>query len=227
MVHRRLPASELPPSVDGLKGEHRAVRRRPCGHPWTTVWPSVDDRVAISTISACATWRTSAVLNSHKSGRPEKVWISGRTEKVLPSCHLLLDSRLFGLTLRLSAPVFRCHRVSWARGSWHLRRKPCVFLPLFFSNTKDLSLKQMFDTSARLVSEQDEIFGSETIGWENHSWIFMPFIGDKESSIFNAQRSTSFRIMYGVLAKSLRTPNRTMHGKLDWDGSNHLQFTKP
>ena len=33
------------------------------------------------------------------------------------------------------------------------------------TNTKDLTLKQMFDISARLVSEQDEISGMETIGW--------------------------------------------------------------
>ena len=38
------------------------------------------------------------------------------------------------------------------------------------ANTTDLTLKQMFDTSARLVSEQDEISGLETTGWENHSW---------------------------------------------------------
>ena len=37
-------------------------------------------------------------------------------------------------------------------------------------NTTDLTLKQMFDISAKLVSEQDEISGLETIGWENHSW---------------------------------------------------------
>ena len=37
-------------------------------------------------------------------------------------------------------------------------------------NTADLTLKQMFDISARLVSEQDEISGVETIGSENHSW---------------------------------------------------------
>ena len=36
-------------------------------------------------------------------------------------------------------------------------------------NTTDLTLKQMFDISTRLVSEQDEISGLETIGWENHS----------------------------------------------------------
>ena len=34
-------------------------------------------------------------------------------------------------------------------------------------NTTDLTLKQMFDISTRLVSEQDEISGLETIGWEN------------------------------------------------------------
>ena len=38
------------------------------------------------------------------------------------------------------------------------------------TNTKDLTLKQTFDISARLVSEQDEISGLETIGSENHSW---------------------------------------------------------
>ena len=36
-------------------------------------------------------------------------------------------------------------------------------------NTTDLTLKQMFDISTRLVSEKDEISGVETIGWENHS----------------------------------------------------------
>ena len=37
-------------------------------------------------------------------------------------------------------------------------------------NTTDLTFKQMFDISARLVSEQNEISGLGTIGWENHSW---------------------------------------------------------
>ena len=36
-------------------------------------------------------------------------------------------------------------------------------------NTADLTLKQMFDISAKLVTEQDEISGLETIGWEKHS----------------------------------------------------------
>ena len=36
------------------------------------------------------------------------------------------------------------------------------------ANTKDLTLKQMFGISARLVSEHDEISGLDKIGWENH-----------------------------------------------------------
>ena len=36
------------------------------------------------------------------------------------------------------------------------------------ANTTDLTLKQMFDISTRLVSEQDEISRLETVGWENH-----------------------------------------------------------
>ena len=35
-------------------------------------------------------------------------------------------------------------------------------------NTTDLTMKQMFDISTRLVSEQDEISGLESIGSENH-----------------------------------------------------------
>ena len=55
------------------------------------------------------------------------------------------------------------------------------------ANTKDLTLKQMFDISTRLVSEQGEISGLETIGWENHSWKYLPLIG--EERIINLQRT--------------------------------------
>ena len=37
-------------------------------------------------------------------------------------------------------------------------------------NTTDLTLKKMFDTSAKLVGEQDEIFNVDRIQWEKHSW---------------------------------------------------------
>ena len=40
-------------------------------------------------------------------------------------------------------------------------------------NSADLTLKQMFDISAKLVAEQGEISGLETIGWEKHSWKYL------------------------------------------------------
>ena len=46
-------------------------------------------------------------------------------------------------------------------------------------NTKDLTMKQIFDISAKLVSEQDEICGVKTTGWENHSWRHQSLIGDE------------------------------------------------
>ena len=39
----------------------------------------------------------------------------------------------------------------------------------------------MFDISTKLVSEQDEISGLETIGWENHSWKYLSLIGDEKN----------------------------------------------
>ena len=47
------------------------------------------------------------------------------------------------------------------------------------ANTTDLTLKQVFDISTKLVSEQDEISGLETIGWENHSWKYLLLIGEE------------------------------------------------
>ena len=58
-------------------------------------------------------------------------------------------------------------------------------------NTADLTLQKMFDISAKSVTEQDEISGLETIGWEKHSWKYLSLIGDER--IINLQR-TSLRL---------------------------------
>ena len=55
------------------------------------------------------------------------------------------------------------------------------------ANTTDLTLKQMFDISTKLVSEQDEISSLETIGWEKHSWKYLSLTGDER--IINLQRA--------------------------------------
>ena len=58
-------------------------------------------------------------------------------------------------------------------------------------NTTDLTLKQVFDISTKLVSEQDEISGLDTIGWENHSWKCLSLIGDER--VINLQRTKVYK----------------------------------
>ena len=45
---------------------------------------------------------------------------------------------------------------------------------------KDLTMKQMFDISAKLVSEQDEIYGVNTTNWEDSSWKYLSLVSDEE-----------------------------------------------
>ena len=65
------------------------------------------------------------------------------------------------------------------------------------TNTKDLTMKQMFHISTRLVSEQDEITGVETIGWENQSWKYLSLIGDER--VINLQRTKVYVFSDSVL----------------------------
>ena len=64
-------------------------------------------------------------------------------------------------------------------------------------NTADLTLKQMFDISAKLVAEQDEISNLETIGWEKHSWKYLSLIDDER--IINLQRAKVYVFSDSVL----------------------------
>ena len=65
-------------------------------------------------------------------------------------------------------------------------------------NTEDLTMKQMFDISAKLVSEQsDEIYGLITIDWENSSWKYLSLIGDEQ--VISLQRTTVFVFSDSVL----------------------------
>ena len=88
----------------------------------------------------------------------------------------------------------------------------------FIVNTADLTLKQMFDISAKLVTEQDEILGLETIGWENHSWKYLSLIGDER--IINLQRTKVYVFSDSVLClgKILQNPesNEAWEQRLGW-----------
>ena len=54
-------------------------------------------------------------------------------------------------------------------------------------NTEDLTMKQMFDISEKLVSEQDETCGLGTIDLENSSWKSLSLIGDEQ--VISLQRT--------------------------------------
>ena len=65
------------------------------------------------------------------------------------------------------------------------------------ANTIDLTLRQMFDISTRLVSEQDEISGLETISWEKHSWKYLSLIGGER--VIDLQRTKVYVFSDSVL----------------------------
>ena len=85
-------------------------------------------------------------------------------------------------------------------------------------NTTDLTLKQMFDISTKSVSEQDEISGLETIGWEKHSWKYLSLIGDER--IINLQRAKVYVYSDSVLCfgKIQQNPesNEAWEQRLGW-----------
>ena len=64
-------------------------------------------------------------------------------------------------------------------------------------NTSDLTLKKMFDISAKLASEQDEIFKVDTIPLEKHSWKYLSLIGDE--TIISLQRAKVYVFSDSVL----------------------------
>ena len=76
----------------------------------------------------------------------------------------------------------------------------------YIVNTTDLTFKQLFDIFTKLVSEQDEISGLETIGWENHSWRYLSPTGDER--IINLQRTKVYVFSDSVLClgKILENP---------------------
>ena len=85
-------------------------------------------------------------------------------------------------------------------------------------NTADLTLKHMFDISAKLVAEQDEISNLETIGWEKHSWKYLSLIGDER--VINLQRAKVYVFSDSVLClgKIHQHPNanESWKNRIEW-----------
>ena len=86
-------------------------------------------------------------------------------------------------------------------------------------NTEDLTVKQMFDISEKMVSEQsDEIYGMKTINWESSSWKYLSLIGDEQ--VISLQRTKVYVFSDSLLClgkMSENPPSNTVWGdKLTW-----------
>ena len=98
------------------------------------------------------------------------------------------------------------------------------------ANMTDLTLKQVFDISTRLVSEQDEISGLETIGWENHSWKYLSLIGDERVIILQRTKVYVFSDSVWCLGKIFenRQSNDAWEQRLGWirSSQNYRNFDR-
>ena len=64
-------------------------------------------------------------------------------------------------------------------------------------NYEDLTLKQMFDVTAQLVNDQEEIHGLDKIQWEKNSWTRLSLIGDE--TVINLQSTKVYVFSDSVL----------------------------
>ena len=64
-------------------------------------------------------------------------------------------------------------------------------------NSEDLTLKQMFDVTAQLVSDKDEIHGLDKIHWRKNSWRQLSLIGHE--TVINLQRTKVYVFSDSVL----------------------------
>ena len=85
-------------------------------------------------------------------------------------------------------------------------------------NIQDLTMKQMFDISAKLVSEQDEIYGRKTIDWEDSSWKYLSLIGDEQVISLKRTKIYVFSDSVLCLGKMNENPqsNIAWEDKLTW-----------
>ena len=74
-------------------------------------------------------------------------------------------------------------------------------------NHEDLTLKQMFDVTAQLVINQDEIHGLDKIQWEKDSWTRLSLIGDETVIILQSTKVHVFSDSVLCLGRVLQHPD--------------------
>ena len=84
----------------------------------------------------------------------------------------------------------------------------------------NLSLKQMFDISEKLiVGQSDEIYGVNTINWEDSSWKHLSFVGDEEIISLSHAKVYVFSDSVLCLGKMNQNAQSKLSGKTSWRGS--------
>ena len=78
-----------------------------------------------------------------------------------------------------------------------LMRKNLSTIQNFIMNSEDQSLKQMFDITAQLVNDQEEIHCLDKILWEKYSWTRLSLIGD--DTVINLQSTKVYVFSDSVL----------------------------
>ena len=84
---------------------------------------------------------------------------------------------------------------------------------------KDLTMKQMFDISEKLIAGQsDEIYGVNTINWDDSSWKHLSLIGDEEVISLSHAKVYVFSDSVLCLGKVNQNPisNTVWEDKLTW-----------
>ena len=93
---------------------------------------------------------------------------------------------------------------------------------------KDLTMKQMFDISEKLIAEQsDEIYGVNTIYWSDSSWKYLSLIGGEEVVSLSCAKVYVFSDSVLCFGKMSENPlsNIVWEDKLTWFKSSSEYIT--
>ena len=83
----------------------------------------------------------------------------------------------------------------------------------------NLTLKQMFDVSEKLIAGQaDEIYGVNTINWEHSSWTYLSLVGDEQVISLSHAKVYVFSDSVLCLGKMSENPqsNTVWEDRLTW-----------
>ena len=93
----------------------------------------------------------------------------------------------------------------------------------FIKNAEDLTLKQMFDVTAQLVNDQEEIHDLDKIQWKKNSWKSLSPDGDE--TVINLQSTKVYVFSDSVLCFG-RILIPTKLGKTELQGPNPTKATE-